>query len=69
MKDPRKITRDELKTEFFVCRQNLIALAKTSIANFYEDYATKLNSKGRSIVQQKLVVSYRKRPAGSNGGK
>ena len=28
MKDPRQITRDELKAEFFVCRQNLIALAK-----------------------------------------
>jgi hypothetical protein len=40
----------------------------TSVANFYEDYAMKLNSKGRSIVQQKFVVSYGKRPAGSNGG-
>jgi hypothetical protein len=27
VKDPRQTTRDELKTEFFVCRQNLIALA------------------------------------------
>jgi hypothetical protein len=43
-------------------------MGHTSIANFYKDYATKLNSKGRSIMQQKLVVSYRKRPAGSNGG-
>jgi hypothetical protein len=28
VKDPRMITRDELKTEFFVYRQNLMALAK-----------------------------------------
>jgi len=28
VKNPRQITQDELKTEFFVCRQNLIALSK-----------------------------------------
>jgi len=28
VKDPRQITRDELKTEFFVCKKNLIALSK-----------------------------------------
>ncbi len=34
MKDPRQITRDELKIDFFVCRQNLIALAKNG-PNFH----------------------------------
>ena len=43
-------------------------MGHTFAANFYEDYATKQNLKGKVIAQQNSVVSYRKRLAGSDGG-
>ena len=41
----------------------------TFAANFYKDFATKQNLKGNVITQQKSVLSYRKRLAGSDAGK
>jgi hypothetical protein len=49
VKDPRRITRDELKTEFFVCRQNLIILAKNRPhfhCRFLQGLCTKAKLKG-----------------------
>ena len=48
-----------------ICRS---VIAHTFTANFYKDCAMKQNLKGNVIAQQKSVVSYRKRLAGSDDG-
>jgi hypothetical protein len=57
VKDPQQITRDELKMYFFVCRQNLIALAKNGPhfrCQFLQGLCSKAKLKGERNCAAKI---------------
>jgi hypothetical protein len=57
VKDPHRITRDELKTEFFVCRQNLVILAKNGphfCHRFLQGLCTEAKLKGEGSRAAKI---------------
>ena len=58
VKDPRRITEDELKTEFLVCKLNLDTLAKNSPQlrkKFLKDLVTAAKIRGEENRAARLV--------------